>query len=106
MEKENVAGCAFNCAPSLQAADFAELLDGEEDRKGMLDMFVQDMEKALVELRKAVNEKGLYEDKTLIHKGVPLWEIIRIGILATELERMVSVSLQAIVILEVSLVFR
>ncbi|MDO5420773.1 MAG: hypothetical protein Q4F50_12010 [Bacteroides sp.] len=38
MEKENVAGCAVNCAPSLQAADFAELLDGEEDRKGMLNL--------------------------------------------------------------------
>lgn len=38
MEKENVAGCAVNRAPSLQVADFTELLDGEEDRKGMLNL--------------------------------------------------------------------
>ena len=90
-----VAGCAANRAPSLQEADFTELLDGEEDRKGMLDMFVQDTGKALAELRKAVSEKDYTRISALIHKGAPLWETIRIGIPATELERMASVSPQA-----------
>lgn len=90
-----VAGCAGNRQPSLLAADFTELLDGEEDRKGMLDMFVQDTEKTLAELREAVSEKDYTRISALIHKGVPLWETIRIGIPATELERLASVPPQA-----------
>lgn len=51
--------------------------------------------KALAELRKAVSEKDYTRISALIHKGAPLWETIRIGIPATELERMASVSPQA-----------
>lgn len=42
---DTVAECMNGRIPQRQDADFSTLLEGEDDRKGMLDMFVQDTEK-------------------------------------------------------------
>ena len=90
-----VAGCADGWIPQRQGPDFTALLEGEDDRKEILDMFVQDMEKTTADLRKAIGTKDYAGIITLIHKGTPLWETIRMDIPAAELERLASLAPEA-----------
>lgn len=87
-----VAECTDSRTPQRQESDFTPLLEGENDRKEILDLFVQDTEKALADLWEAVRTKDYGTASALIHKGAPLWETIRIGIPAAQLERLASVS--------------
>lgn len=87
-----VAECTDGRTPQRQEPDFTLLLEGENDRKEILDLFVQDTEKALADLWEAVGAKDYGKISALIHKGAPLWETIRIGIPAAQLERLASVS--------------
>lgn len=87
-----VAECTDGRTPQRQESDFTPLLEGENDRKEILDLFVQDTEKALADLWEAVRTKDYGTASALIHKGAPLWETIRIGIPAAQLERLASVS--------------
>lgn len=89
---DTVAECMNGRIPQRQDADFSTLLEGEDDRKGMLDMFVQDTEKILADLQEAVGAEDYGKISALIHKGAPLWETIRIGIPTVELERLASLS--------------
>ena len=90
-----VANCTDGRMPQRREADFSILLEGEDDRKGMLDMFVQDTEKALADLLEAIGAEDYGKISALIHKGVPLWETIRIGVPAVELARLASLSPEA-----------
>lgn len=85
-----VAECTGDRIPQRQGPDFTALLEGEDDRKEILDMFVQDMGKTTADLRKAIGTKDYAGIIALIHKGTPLWETIRMDIPATELERLAS----------------
>lgn len=87
-----VAECTDGRTPKRQEPDFTPLLEGEDDRKEILDLFIQDTEKALADLWEAVRAKDYGTASALIHKGAPLWETIRIGIPAAQLERLASVS--------------
>lgn len=70
--------------------DFTAIIDGEEDTKELLDMFIEDTEEELAGMRDAFN-KGDYEQLGhIIHKAAPLWSMIRIGIPLRELEEMAS----------------
>lgn len=89
---DTVEECMNGRIPQKQDADFSTLLEGEHDRKGMLDMFVQDTEKILADLQEAVGAEDYGKISALIHKGAPLWETIRIGIPTVELERLASLS--------------
>lgn len=89
---DTVAECMNGRIPQRQDADFSTLLEGEDDRKGMLDMFVQDTEKILADLQEAVGAEDYGKISAFIHKGAPLWETIRIGIPTVELERLASLS--------------
>ena len=86
-----VAECTGGRTLQRQKPDFTPLLEGEADRKEILEMFVQDTEKALTNLWEAVRTKDYETASALIHKGAPLWETIRIGIPAAHLERLASV---------------
>lgn len=85
-----VAECTGGRILQRQGPDFTALLEGEDDRKEILDMFVQDMEKTTADLRKAIGTKDYAGIIALIHKGTPLWETIRMDIPAAELERLAS----------------
>ncbi len=65
-------------------------MEGEEDRKGMLEMFIQDTEKTVADLYEAIRMKNYKKISALIHKGAPLWETVRIGIPMVKLERLAS----------------
>ena len=90
-----VAECTGDRIPQRQGPDFTALLEGEDDRKEILDMFVQDMEKTTADLRKAIGTKDYAGIIALIHKGTPLWETIRMDIPAAELERLASLEPEA-----------
>ena len=90
-----IAYCMEGRTPQLQEADFTSLLEGENDPIGMLDMFIQDAEITLVKFRKAIEKEDYKKISSLIHKGMPLWETIRIGISIVELERLVSLPIEA-----------
>lgn len=90
-----VAECTGDRIPQRQGPDFTALLEGEDDRKEILDMFVQDMEKTTADLRKAIGTKDYAGIIALIHKGTPLWETIRMDIPAAELERLASLAPEA-----------
>lgn len=73
-----------------QEVDFSNLLENEKDQKEILAIFIQDTEKALSDLQIAVQKKDYRKISALIHKGAPVWETIRIGFPAAELERLAS----------------
>ncbi len=82
--------CTGGRIPQRQEPDFTALLEGEDDRKKILDMFVQDTEKTTADLRKAIETQDYGMICALIHKGAPLWETVRIDIPVIELERLAS----------------
>lgn len=90
-----VAGCTCGEVPQRAAADFTTLLEGEKDRKGMMEMFVQDTENTLAALHKAIGMKDFKRISTLIHKGTPLWETIHISISRMKLEQLASLPPEA-----------
>ena len=85
-----VAECTDGRTRRQAGTDFAALLEGEEDHKGMLELFVQETEKTLADLDGAIGRKDYRKASALIHKSAPLWETIRIGIPVPELERLAS----------------
>lgn len=85
-----VAECIGSKIHQRADADFTALLEGEEDRKGMLEMFIQDTEKTVADLYEAIRMKNYKKISALIHKGAPLWETVRIGIPMVKLERLAS----------------
>ena len=90
-----VAECTGGRIPQRKGPDFTALLEGEDNRKEILDMFVQDMEKTTADLRKAIGTKDYAGIIALIHKGTPLWETIRMDIPVQELERLASLAPEA-----------
>lgn len=90
-----VAECTGGRIPQRQGPDFTALLEGEDDREEILDMFVQDMEKTTADLQKAIGTKDYAGIIALIHKGTPLWETIRMDIPVQELERLASLAPEA-----------
>lgn len=85
-----VAECTDGRTAQRKGPDFTALLDGEDDRKEILEMFVQDAERTTAGLRKAIEAEDYPVIAALIHKGAPLWETIRIDIPAAKLERLAS----------------
>ena len=90
-----VAECTGGRIPQRKGPDFTALLEGEDDREEILDMFVQDMEKTTTDLQKAIGTKDYAGIIALIHKGTPLWETIRMDIPVQELERLASLAPEA-----------
>lgn len=85
-----VAECTGGRIPQRQGLDFTALLEGEDNQKEILDMFVQDMKKTMADLRKAIGTKDYAGIIALIHKGTPLWETICMDIPVPKLERLAS----------------
>lgn len=90
-----IVGCMVGRKPQRQEPDFTPLIEGEDDRQDILGMFVQDTEKTVDDLYEAIETKNYTKISILIHKGAPLWETIRIGISASELERLASLPPEA-----------
>ena len=78
----------------IDRTDFAAIMEGEENREEMLDIFIEDTTKELSGMRDAFSAGNYEKLGYIIHKAAPLWAIIRINIPLGELEKMASMPLE------------
>lgn len=58
--------------------DFSLILSGEDDREGMLDVFISESRKDLDRLRKALEKNDRPAVREILHKNLPLWTSVRL----------------------------
>lgn len=58
--------------------DFSLILSGEDDREGMLDVFILESRKDLDQLRKALEKNDRLAVREILHKNLPLWTSVRL----------------------------
>lgn len=78
----------------IDRLDFAAIMEGEENGKEMLGIFIEDTTEELSEMRDAFSVGNYEKLGHIIHKVVLLWVIIRISISLGGLERMTSMPLE------------
>ena len=78
----------------IDRPDFVAIMEGEENREEMLDIFIEDTTKELSGMRDAFSAGNYEKLGYIIHKAAPLWAIIRINIPLGELEKMASMPLE------------
>ena len=74
----------------IDRPDFTAIMEGEEDTGELLDMFIEDMERELSEMKVALEMEDYRRLGHIIHKAAPLWDMIRINVPLCELEKMAS----------------
>ena len=74
----------------IDRPDFAAIMEGEEDTRELLDMFIEDTEEELSGMRNAFSTGDYERLGHIIHKAAPLWGMIRIDIPLRELEEIAS----------------
>lgn len=84
-EEELLAAVSYTDRP-----DFAAILEGEENRQEMLEIFIEDTTEELAGMRDAFSTGNYEKLRGIIHKAAPLWEMIRIGVPGSELKRMAA----------------
>ena len=76
----------------IDRTNFTAIMEGEENTGEMLDLFIEDTEKELSEIRNALGKADYMQLRHIIHKAAPLWGMIRINVPLQELEEMASLS--------------
>ena len=76
----------------IDRTNFTTIMEGEENARELLDMFIEDTEKELSEMQDALETANYMQLRHIIHKAAPLWGMIRINVPLNELEEMVSLS--------------
>ena len=76
----------------IDRTNFTAIMEGEENINEMLDMFIEDTEKELSEMRDALGMADYMRLRHIIHKAAPLWGMIRINVSLRELEELASLS--------------
>jgi len=74
----------------MNRPDFTAIMEGEENKEEMLDIFIEDTTEELSGMRDAFSIGDYAKLGSIIHKAVPLWEMIRINIPRSELKEMAS----------------
>ena len=77
---------------SIDRTNFTTIMEGEENARELLDMFIEDTEKELSEMQDALETANYMQLRHIIHKAAPLWGMIRINVPLNELEEMASLS--------------
>lgn len=102
-KNEGFTGCLYKpfspeellaATSRIDRPDFAAIMEGEENRKEMLGIFIEDTTEELSRMRDAFSAGNYEKLGHIIHKAAPLWAIIRINIPLGELERMASMPLE------------
>lgn len=102
-KNEGFTGCLYKpfspeellaATSRIDRPDFAAIMEGEENRKEMLGIFIEDTTEELSGMRDAFSAGNYEKLGHIIHKAAPLWAIIRINIPLGELERMASMPLE------------
>lgn len=60
-------------------ADFTELLSGEQNNKGMLELLIRETEKDMNALEESMEKEDRHSMLELLHHLLPLWEIVRVN---------------------------
>lgn len=76
----------------IDRTNFTTIMEGEENARELLDMFIEDTEKELSEMQDALGTANYMQLRHIIHKAAPLWGMIRINVPLNELEEMASLS--------------
>ena len=76
----------------IDRTNFTTIMEGEENARELLDMFIEDTEKELSEMQDALETANYMQLRHIIHKAAPLWGMIRINVSLNELEEMASLS--------------
>lgn len=76
----------------IDRTNFTAIMEGEENTRELLDMFIEDTEKELSEMRDALDMADYMRLRHIIHKAAPLWGMIRINVSLRELEELASLS--------------
>lgn len=76
----------------IDRTNFTTIMEGEENARELLDMFIEDTEKGLSEMQDALGTANYMQLRHIIHKAAPLWGMIRINVPLNELEEMASLS--------------
>ena len=76
----------------IDRTNFAAIMEGEDNTRELLDMFIEDTEKELSEMQDALETANYMQLRHIIHKADPLWGMIRINVPLNELEEMASLS--------------
>lgn len=76
----------------IDRTSFTAIMEGEENARELLDMFIEDTEKNLSEMQDALEMANYMQLRHIIHKAAPLWGMIRINVPLNELEEMASLS--------------
>lgn len=76
----------------IDRTNFTAIMEGEENTREMLDMFIEDTEKELSEMQDALGKANYMQLRHIMHKAAPLWGMIRINVPLSELEEMASLS--------------
>lgn len=69
--------------------DFSLILSGEDDRAGMLDVFISESRKDLDRLRKALEKNDRLAVREILHKNLPLWTSVRLDYPAEKLRAII-----------------
>jgi len=65
-------------SPREHEPDFSLILAGEDNKKEMLGLFIEESRKDLAVLTDALNQKDKAAAVSVLHKKLPLWETIRL----------------------------
>ena len=76
----------------IDRTNFAAIMEGEDNTRELLDMFIEDTEKELSEMQDALETANYMQLRHIIHKAAPVWGMIRINVPLNELEEMASLS--------------
>lgn len=70
--------------------DFTAIMDGEDDWRGMLDLFIEETSEKIVRLKSALASKDYGEISMIVHKSASLWEMLQINIPVEVLRQLAS----------------
>ena len=69
--------------------DFSLILSGEDDKEGMLEVFISESRKDLDRLHGALEKNDRLAIREVLHKNLPLWTSVRLDYPAEELQAIV-----------------
>ena len=77
-------------APRKHEPDFSLILAGEDNKKEMLGLFIEESRKDLAVLTGALDRKDKVAAASVLHKNLPLWETIRLDFPLSSLRKLVT----------------
>lgn len=75
-----------------QLPNFSVILSGEDNRKEMLRLFIEETRKDMVSIITAIGQNDLKAVRSILHKNLPLWETVHINYPLVQLKKLVTMA--------------